>query len=475
MKRHGKKSLQWAFNSQTGQLLHINDAVPSQTGLLCPSPECRHPLVPVKNVTLQIPHYKHKAEAFEGTARHCADPSGVEESIIHELGKHIIARRQDVLLQSMAIGFKRYKNNEVRHYSLEFPRNNTLMKLKNIKVEQRCFRSDYQPDLSAEFVDKIQGNTESIIIEICYKNRVKDDRLQKIKALDIAAVEFCLTDVEVDAKPYSVEHTMYRNKHAFKWLHYPERWISEEEADRLKTHEQQQQRLIDIKIAEAQRKEEERQKAEALELQLEAELAEEERKQALLDRSKVDFENKIKSYVQYLVESSNLDPTVHEDRALVMKYYELIEEMQSQLQKIESYFERSREALFGFEYIDPSYGRYKQLPRHEADEYSNALFWYQDRYCEMLTSIITTHIIRQDKVYKDLVLPLIDEGIDISLLSEVLCPHQRESTQIKPDYVNTYQEADLYSLTKAFNKSVWPRCEAYVKRAILALPKRVDE
>ena len=221
--------------------------------------------------------------------------------------------------------------------------------------------------------------------------------------------------------------------------------------------------------------EEERQKAEALELQLEEELAEEERKQALLDRSKVDFENKIKSYVQYLVESSNLDPTVHEDRALVMKYYELIEEMQSQLQKIEAYFERSREALFGFEYMDASYGRYRQLLRHEADEYSKALFWYQDRYCEMLTSIITTHIIRHDKVYKALVLPLIDEGIDISLLSEVLCPHQRESAQINPDYVNTYQEADLYSLTEAFDKSVWPRCEAYVKRAILALPKRVDE
>jgi len=308
-KRKNKPPLLYALDQITGKLVSIDEVRPKHTDLICPSADCQWPLSPVVNTEKKIKHFRHKADRL-GERRECSDTGGAKESIIHKLAKRIILKRKSIYLFPYVKAFGFYKNKRINSLSLsKFFDKGTRVNLTEIEEESRRIAPDYQPDVVAKVDD------EEFIIELHYTHLVDDDKKNKIIRDGIAAIEISLDNLrEAELSVYEIERAIL-NPDNFKWIHFPERWLTEKDFLTIKRHESSERKRIDADIEKEKVLEEktakEAKKKEELERvrALEEEKAREEsaRYMKVLENDEI-LSDYMSLYLEYLLDIKNITP-----------------------------------------------------------------------------------------------------------------------------------------------------------------------
>lgn len=308
MVRHRQNNAQpllHALDIKTGNIITINETQPHHTHLICPSSECQHPVVAVINTQRTIKHFRHKSDP-SGNERECRNPDGTLESVVHKLSKKVIIKRGNIYITPYSKPFNRYRGKRINpivtgRFKEE---KQTKVKLINIESEVRRTASDYQPDITATL------DSENFIIEIHYRHKVSDEKLDKIIRDDIPAVEISLGHLKnEDISEYEIDKALI-NPNNIKWLHFPERWLSEADKLGIDKHIINEKKRIDDEFKENARLEKEK------ELQLEIERKRFEKEQTVIGANRYSYRiiDLVKEYTKYLLKKNKVSPFTSKDR-----------------------------------------------------------------------------------------------------------------------------------------------------------------
>ncbi len=254
--RHGstkRESLIKALDKLTGNIIHVKDTSDKHKGhLICPSTNCNWPVMAVKPSPQsgRAQHYRHYPEQ-DGTERFCSDPEGAQESIIHKEAKEILLKRKNVFIFPYMHPFTLYRDKFINPLPIgDIPEQGKQIHLTNIEMEVRRISKDYQPDIVAEY------DGDDFIVEIRYKHPVDEQKIEKIKRDDIAAIEITLSHLGQNYTQDDINRAFFNNKR-FKWLHYPQRWLTAEQKSKINEYHEDQINRIDQQIEESRRQKEE--------------------------------------------------------------------------------------------------------------------------------------------------------------------------------------------------------------------------
>ncbi len=469
-RKHQSVPILYAYDNRTGRLIHIDKTMPGQEGLMCPSPSCRHPMTPVKKVTQKIPHFRHKGDGFGNPDRLCKDPEGINESIVHELGKLVILQRQSLLVQPKEHIFEQYRGQHLPPVGLSAFKKNTVAKLSDVALEKRLFRSDYQADVSARIRIPEIEELEPIIIEICYQNPVGDQRLEKIREMDIAAVEINLKELDEPITYAEVEHVITHSKRAFKWLHYPARWNTTKDLENIQRHEALYKQKIDIKHAQEERDRIEREKENA-EKKRKAEAERKRRAEEIELESAVDaFNRLVKIYVSELVTHSQVSPVTEADKKLISEYSALKLKMQEQLKFVESIVNHTGNILYkNFGADNETWVQPAESLRSQPHDYLSTLESFTHQYRSLVSEALSNHLLYDGSLFKQLEGALKQKGLDLNLINHVASPNATTDTNLS----EPKNQANM-AVQRTFEKVVWVRCRVIVKQELSKLPKGVN-
>jgi hypothetical protein len=164
----------------TNRLVHVSDVVSGKAcGCICPS--CRSPLIAAKG-SIKQHHFKHA----DGTG--CA--TGLE-SAIHRAAKQLIREKMQITLPPRALIMRVADGRGRRHNATQpLVRPNTVMSFDTVEEEVELF--GMKADILAA-----KGNRQ-LIIEICYRHKVDDEKRAKIKNANISAIEIDLSNLWPD-------------------------------------------------------------------------------------------------------------------------------------------------------------------------------------------------------------------------------------------------------------------------------------
>ena len=467
-KKHQPAPILYAFDSSTGNLTHIDSALPGQDNLLCPSPNCRHPMIPVKRVTQKIAHFRHKGDGFGNPDRLCRDPNGVNETIVHELGKLVIKRRQRLVFQPKLHEYNVYRGEYVPPISLSLFKKNTITKLLDVELEKRSFRNDYQADVSAKILISGFQEPQSIIIEICYQNPVGDDRLKKLREINVAAVEINLRELQEPITEYEVERSIMKSERAFKWLHYPEEWISNDDVDKIRHHENAHKQAIDKRLQrlEQERIRQEKKQAEEKERARQERI---EREEARAYYEAVDtLTNLVKSYVMMLVHQSEITPTSEEDNRVLTEYETIKLIMQAQLNSIVEHINHTGNHLV--KELGISGGQWLEPPNRletKPYDYLSVMEKVTHSYRLIIGELLAAKILDGGALSQKKIRELRQHDPDLSLISQITHPGGTSRNK-----VSELRRPDLETLESILEDTVWRQCRIIVKQELRKLPKR---
>lgn len=319
-KQNHSSPLLHALDSKTDNIVRINEVCSKHTHLVCPSEHCRWPLTPVIKTTKKIQHFRHKPDS-SGNKRECKDPVGALESAVHLLAKEAILKRKNLYLFPYSNTFDRYRGKLISPIVIgRFSKKGSRANLTDIESEVRRTAKDYQPDITALF------DNEEFIIEIHYSHLVDQEKLEKIIRDDIPAIEISLSHIKDDElSVYEIDRAVV-NPDNFKWLHYPKRWITDDELSDIDNHLAAEKQHIDDEIEYQKNiaEQEERERAKQQE-QFEREQI---RAEAL--RKEYFLAEYIHEYFVYLLEDKEISPFSDNERdelKIILRHVDRASEM----------------------------------------------------------------------------------------------------------------------------------------------------
>ncbi len=296
-KKEGSSPLQYAIDSKTGTLVFIKHVQPNHTHLICPSENCSCPVHAVLGYKNKIDFFRHNPTS-SSSDRECRDPTGAQESIVHQLAKQVFLKRKNMYLFPYVIGFERYRGKGIKPLRIgRYPEGGEKVYFSNIEDELRRISSDYQPDITAEL------DGEEFIIEIHYKHLVDEKKLDKILRDDIPAVEISLSHLSHQIDKYEIDRA-FTNPKYFKWLHFPERWLTDNERTRVSEYLENEHKRIDEEIENDKRQS-------LLREQAEIERREAYERGQIISRARQNepyFAEHIREYFQQLLKECEISP-----------------------------------------------------------------------------------------------------------------------------------------------------------------------
>ncbi|WP_058532860.1 competence protein CoiA family protein [Legionella saoudiensis] len=194
--------LPFGLNEQNN-LVHIADVERSSThSYFCPS--CKSPLTPAKGRIKQH-HFKHAMGSECG---------GGLESAIHLAAKQQIMKHMHIMLPeyvsiAQATDSKGKNHREQQEY---IGREGKMMSFPNIEEEKvlHGMKADLLATKGEHF----------LIIEIYYRHRVDEQKIEKIKKANISAIEINLSDLQPDeVKDMDSFWLSLNNSKRMQWLH----------------------------------------------------------------------------------------------------------------------------------------------------------------------------------------------------------------------------------------------------------------
>jgi hypothetical protein len=322
-RKHGQSPpLLHAVDSVTGDYVFIKDVEPKHTDLVCPSEDCQCPLAAVINTERTIKHYRHKPDSA-GSERECKNAVGAQESIAHSLAKKMFLKRNNMYLWPYSKTFKNYRGKPIPPIVVsKYSNGKSNVQFSHVQDEVRRISTNYQPDITAKLED------EEFIIEIHYKHKVDENKLEKIKKDDVPAVEISLGHLEEDLTEYHINEVFSNPRH-FKWLHFPIRWFTPNDLEKISTHEAQAKKRIDTEIEEERKRQQEkeemeRKRQEAYEYGLMIDQA---------NRNKPNLTRYLKGYFVFILNKKRVSPFTQEDSQLLKKLFPGIDQANEILEK----------------------------------------------------------------------------------------------------------------------------------------------
>ncbi|WP_408072880.1 competence protein CoiA family protein [Legionella pneumophila] len=183
-------------------IVHITN-VESGKSCNCICPSCRSLLIAAKGTKNQH-HFKH------ATTIEC---EGGLESAIHMAAKQIIIERRQIKLPQYNINKSFFDSKGIEHSeSKAIVENGTLISFDSVQEEQEL--SEMKVDILA-----IKRN-EKLIIEIFYRHKVDDQKIEKIKAANISTIEINLSDLTPnDVKDWEAFWLCINDPNRVQWLY----------------------------------------------------------------------------------------------------------------------------------------------------------------------------------------------------------------------------------------------------------------
>ena len=181
-------------------IVHIT-SVENGKNCKCICPCCRSPLIAAKGTKNQH-HFKH------GTTIEC---EGGLESAIHMAAKQILMERQQINLPEYTI-----TTSLMDSHGKEHPKSKTIrgMLISFDSVQEELTLGDMRADILA-----IKCNVK-LIIEIFHRHKVDDQKIEKIKAANISAIEIDLSDLTPDdVKDWEAFWSYINDPNRIQWLH----------------------------------------------------------------------------------------------------------------------------------------------------------------------------------------------------------------------------------------------------------------
>ncbi|QSR35616.1 hypothetical protein CFI10_11510 [Marinobacterium iners] len=207
----------YAIDKKTNKIVDVL-SVPNgkECGCICPNSDCSASLIAIANyqkrnnkIWKKSAHFRHESDVY------C---SGTEESIIHRYAKQIIEedksfffKKYDILIEAEDFMGVQYKSGCYRAF-------NTIIKLHN--VQQEAQHGNIRADVLAELL--IAGQTYPLNIEIHVTHPVDDQKLQKIKKMDLSTIEIDLSDLLEEATNPDLRQLLRKALQAPErqtWLH----------------------------------------------------------------------------------------------------------------------------------------------------------------------------------------------------------------------------------------------------------------
>lgn len=184
-------------------LVHISDVERGKAcGCICPS--CQSPLIAAKGNKRQH-HFKHDAD--------CDCESGLE-SAIHLAAKQIIMERKQITLSEYTPIVLEHDSRQ-KEYILEdkaVVQNNTVIVFDAVQEEADIH--GFKADLLAT-----KGHKQ-LVIEIFYRHKVEDEKLDKIAKANISAIEIDLSDLTPeDVKDWETFWLFISDPERVQWLY----------------------------------------------------------------------------------------------------------------------------------------------------------------------------------------------------------------------------------------------------------------
>lgn len=160
------------------------DDVPNGKNCGCRCPLCGEPLVAKNGGKIKMHHFAHEAE--------CKYKEHLPQSQIHIMAKQIIEREKKICVPQ-EFGFRE-------------------ISITDVKLEKMI--GEIIPDIIAT----ASGNP--FIIEIYVTHKVDDAKKEKIRTLNIPAIEIDLHDLPYTLTEDSLKTELY-NPHRVEWIFYP--------------------------------------------------------------------------------------------------------------------------------------------------------------------------------------------------------------------------------------------------------------
>ncbi|MGE3319853.1 MAG: hypothetical protein AB7I18_11220 [Candidatus Berkiella sp.] len=188
--------------NQNGTLVHINDVERGKKcGCICPG--CKAPLKAAKGSKIQH-HFKHDG---------IDECKGGLESAIHMAAKKIIKEKMQFTIPECILTASK-KDSKGKEYQ------DQEIIIANRKVEH--FDSvEEEKELNGIIPDIVAYHgRRQLIIEICFRNKVDEQKLTKIRNLNLAAIEVDLSDVKQEnIKDFDALWLCLNEPSRTKWLH----------------------------------------------------------------------------------------------------------------------------------------------------------------------------------------------------------------------------------------------------------------
>lgn len=190
------------YGFKDGKLIHISEV---ESGLVCDCtcPVCSTPLI-AKKGQINTHHFAH---------HELSDCDNVNESILHKLGKSIIAEHQKVRIPAMDIEVTgrdlldeiHTQRSQDHEYTLSF---------NEFGLEQSF--KDFRPDITVV----TEGN-QKVFIEIVVTNSVSDDKLAKVKQHPHPMLSIDLGGIDPLADRKTIEEAVIYGAER-EWVYNPE-------------------------------------------------------------------------------------------------------------------------------------------------------------------------------------------------------------------------------------------------------------
>ncbi|HAU0125558.1 TPA: hypothetical protein F8S86_05345 [Legionella pneumophila] len=183
-------------------IVHIAN-VESGKSCNCICPSCRSPLIAAKGTKNQH-HFKH------ATAIEC---EGGLESAIHMAAKQIIKERKQIKLPEYTINKTILDSKEKMHF-----------KSKTLVEKGRCISFDSvqeEQEINEMRADILAiANNQKLMIEILYRHKVDDRKIEKIKTANISTIEIDLSDLTPDdVKDWETFWLCINDPNRAQWLY----------------------------------------------------------------------------------------------------------------------------------------------------------------------------------------------------------------------------------------------------------------
>lgn len=183
-------------------LIHVADVESGKCSLICPS--CRSPLTAVKGSKNQH-HFRHDVD------NECV--SGVE-SAIHLAAKQMIKKEKKISLPKYGLSLSEIDSKGER-YTVQktFIQDGTTIEFDS--VQEEIALHEMKADILA-----LKGNKQ-LIIEICYRHKVDDQKLKKLINANISAIEIDLKDLkQEDLRDMKTFWSFINDPERIKWLYH---------------------------------------------------------------------------------------------------------------------------------------------------------------------------------------------------------------------------------------------------------------